>query len=79
MIKGDNKPQRLAWNEVPSDAGALESLLRNEQGDLSAEEEKLYQQPTRWQRFFANRHSGVPNLEKGVVIESKMNKDVPYF
>jgi hypothetical protein len=75
MIRGDNKPRQLAWNQVPSDPEELDLLIATEQGGLSKAEEELLTRPTKWTKLLLNRHSGVPNLGKGVVIESQMNKD----
>ena len=76
MKRGDPKTS-LAWNEVPVNKEDLAALVQSEQGQLSEAEERHYTLRQRFMPVTKNRHSGVPGLGKGVVLESKMNNE--YF
>ena len=74
MKRGDPKTS-LAWNEVPQNKEELAALVQSEQGQLSEAEERHYTLRQRFMPVTKNRHSGVPGLEKGVVVESKLNHE----
>lgn len=74
MQRGDTK-KSLAWNEVPKDSAGLLALIEAQQSPLSEAEEKHYTLRQRFMPVTKNRHSGVPGLEKGVVVESKLNHE----